>query len=325
MITYKRPKGHAVSTLLDVFEVQYVPLKSLHANTIVRNRRAIVWLGEMLGRPAEVGDLTDSNLRGLLHYLRTKREQSPITANGSWRCLCTLWRWANRHQLIGTWPGGEPLHVPKRAPKAWTLDELRQLVTAAARANGSIYGLPARLWWLALLGVLIDSGARFGELRAMQWEWITKDGWVHVPAEHVKGMKADRVYGLMTDTLAALEDLRRVSSIGGPARGPVFRISGHESRYYQHWDALLECAGLPKSRGNKTHKFRRTFASWLASAGESATAALGHESPAVTIASYIDPTIAARRYAEKMPFRLLSLIKEEPIECKATASILTRD
>ena len=94
--------------------------------------------------------------------------------------------------------------VPKRTPKAWSKDELRRLITAAATASGTVYGLPARLWWISLLAVAMDTGARFGELRELRWEWLSWDtGWVHVPAEAVKRQKSDRVYCLMRDTLDA--------------------------------------------------------------------------------------------------------------------------
>jgi integrase len=262
-------------------------------------RRAVRWLGEMLGRSPQLSDLTDDHIRALLAWLQQTRKQSATTANGAHKCLCRLWRWARDRGLVNTGPTVPRLKEPARTPQAWTHDELRRLVDAASTSPGSIAGIPAGLWWRALLALEWDTGCRASELLAIRWEWVEWDRrWIRVPAECRKGGRRDAVYGLMADTIAALEPIRQ-------PQGPILGDVGHRSAYYRLWDDLLARAGLPTGRRRKTQMLRRSFASHLLSGGGDPTAALGHASRATTQASYLDPTLTARPHGEKMPFRLI--------------------
>ena len=259
----------------------------------------------MLERPARVGDLTDSNVAKLLGWLTTTRKQSATTANGSHKCLACLWRWARDKGYTPTGPTVAPLKTPVRTPRAWSRDELTRLVTAAATSAGSIGGMPARDWWLIVLSLQWDCGVRAGEMLALRWEWLDwSRGWLTVPAEARKGQHRDVVHGLSVDTMQLLEPHRKATGL----------ILGHDydrSRYCQRWDELLNRAGLPRDRKNKTQRLRATFASWLTAAGGDATAALGHASRVTTVQHYIDPTLSAKKYADAMPFRIMSLLGDE--------------
>lgn len=261
--------------------------------------RAVGYLEQMLGRTARVDDLTDDHVAAMLHWLTVDRGQSPVTANGSHKCLCAFWRWCWSRGLIRTGPTVRPLQTPRRTPKAWRREELERLVAAARNATGSIGGMPASHWWVTLLAIEWDTGMRASELLSLRWEWLDlTTGWLTVPAEVRKGRHSDAVYGLLPDTLAWLRRFARPT-------GLILGFARHRSRYWQLWDDLLERAGLPASRYNKTQALRRSFGSWLEVGGGSATDALGHSSRGVTVKSYLDPTLEQRRHGERLPFRLL--------------------
>jgi len=168
---------------------------------------------------------------------------------------------------------------------------------------GSICEMPARVWWMIHFALEWDTGARATELLSLRWEWLDwESGWIRVPAEYRKGKVADAVYGLLPDTLDLLGQYRKAS-------GAIlqWQTGTHVTRYYRLWNELLERAGLPTDSKHKSQWIRRSFATWVAVGGGDASAACGHSTPSVTRASYLDPTLIARRHGESLPFRLLDL------------------
>ncbi len=289
-----------IATLL---ETQFFLLRTgiRDEKTRAHYRRAVRWLGELLGRPARLDDLTDDHLSGVLQWLTVTRNQSATTANGARKCLACLWRWCRDRGLLTTGPTVEPLRTPIRTPRAWRREELSRLLAAARTSPGSIGGLPASTWWLTLLALSWDTGARAAELLSLRWEWIDwETGWLSVPAEARKGQHHDEVYGLADDTRELLASIRRPT-------GLVLGWTRDRSRYWQLWGDLLTRAGLPSDRRHKTQCLRRTFATWLEVGGGSATDALGHGSRATTTRSYLDPTLTRTRSADRLPFRLLAV------------------
>lgn len=295
------------SVLLDQALDQFFALgRAPDRSTQLHYRRAVRWLGETIGRPANVADLSDDTLRATLTYLTNTRRQTPATANGARKCLASLWRWCRDRGLITTGPTIPKLKAPARTPRAWTREELQRLVQAAASSHGTICGMPARVWWLALLALEWDTGCRAGELLALRWEWLDwSRGWLIVPAESRKGQAVDGVYGLMDDTLSLLRSMRQ-------PEGLILGWRHHRSRYWQLWTDLLRAAGLPSGRQSKTQCLRRSFASHLAIGGGNAQSALGHASGSTTARHYLDPSITTRPVGESMPFRLLSLGDSTP-------------
>lgn len=294
MIRYRERKG---MNLADVLEKQYFLQQTRVSDekTRIHYRRAVRRLGEMLGRAPLIGDLTDEHLAGLMQWEQMRRGVSPETANHSRKCLAALWRWCRDKDLIRGGPTVRPLKVPKRRPKALTEDELHRLVAAADRMPGTIGGLPARVWWLTLLQIEMDAGIRAGELLSLRWEWLDwETGYVHVPAEVRKGKSEDASYWLPPDTRQWLAPLRR-------PHGLILGFDRHVSRYYQLWDDLLEAAGLPPGRRQKTHALRRTFATALKKEGGDVTAALGHADEATARRYYLDPSASPTRHAELIP------------------------
>lgn len=295
MIRYNSRRNMDLKVLL---EEQFFPLKTTITSEVTRRRyrRAVAWLGESIGRPAQVTDLTDDHLAAVSTFLRSTRGQCPRTVNGSLECLRALWRWCRDRGHAKGGPTFAALKVAAEPPRAWRDEELARLVRTAAQQPGSIAGMPARDWWLTLFALVMDTGSRAAELLAMRWEWVDwSAGTMTVPASVRKGGSRYAVYGLRAETLRWLAGRRR----------PEGRVLGWEydtSRLYQLYSDLLQAAGLPDNRYTKLHCLRRTFATLLEVHGGDATAALGHATRATTLRHYLDPSRTAIVHADVIPF-----------------------
>ncbi len=56
-------------------------------------------------------------------------------------------------------PEWKKLREPFRAPLAFTIDEFARILCAAAKAKGTINGIPGSLWWKAILLAIWYTGA----------------------------------------------------------------------------------------------------------------------------------------------------------------------
>jgi integrase len=138
-------------------------------------------------------------------------------------------------------------------------------------------------------------------MKADRADFNQAEGWLRLKAATQKH-KADQVFKLHPDTLAALEKIVK------PGPGPLFPWPWDPKR--QVWRSLhrqyrkfLERAGFRPGKRDMFHKIRRTTATYLADqAGPAAAQAyLGHSCLSVTEA-YLDPTkIHAVRATEIMP------------------------
>jgi integrase len=259
-------------------------------------RRAVRWLGEMLGREATTADLKDENLACLMKWLEMTRNQGASTVNGTHKCICSLWRWCRDRDLVRGAPTVRAIRVPRRTPRAYTQGEMERLVVAAAQTVGTICGLPASVWWLTLIQLEINTGVRATEMFHMRWEnmnWET--GWITVPAEFRKGKIEDGAYGLWPQTVEWLARFRRKN-------GPIVPFPKHHTGFYRMWNDLLEKAGLPTGRRTKMQALRRTFATIIDANGGDASKALGHTDPTLAGKHYIDPTAGEqRKHADVVP------------------------
>ena len=138
-----------------------------------------------------------------------------------------------------------------------------------------------------ILRLLLLTGARSGEVRAMRWEDVdlTKGIWSK-PASATK-QKADHVVPLSAPVRQLLSSLRAQQTAKGGTLGPwVFpsnnNPTGHTVALSRAWATICKRAGLSDLR---IHDLRHSFASQLASGGASLPligALLGHSNPATT-------------------------------------------
>jgi integrase len=283
-------------SLSDFFETIYLPLRLIAASAhcVFQYRLNIGRFSAWLGRDAAVADLSDENIARFVGTI-ISCGKSPATANKVLSQLRALWEFAARRGLRADYPSIRKLQEYRRAPTAWSREQLATLFHALRSVRGRIGGVRASLWWLSLHGVLWDSGARIGALLAAEWSDIDWErGELLLRAEHQK-QKADQRFKLHPDTVAMLTLMRHKS-------GPLFPWPTSRANLWDHYKRILRNAGLPHDRRSKFHRMRRSVASWYEHAGGNATRLLGHSSRKVTEA-YLDESITGRPQASELLFR----------------------
>lgn len=237
-----------------------------------------------LCREPKLADLTDETISRFLCWM-SERGRSAYTVNDNLYRLSALWRFANRRGLVSTWPDIQPEIEPEREPQAWTVDEVATLLATCRHRRGLVGGVPASLFWVALILTCFATAERIGAV--MQLEWSNVDlrrAWVSIPAQFRKGKRQFKSFQIHPDALSALV------AIQFPRRALVFPWEMSLGTLYNHFDAILTDAGLPHDRASKFHRLRKTAASYYKAAGGDATEFLGHSSKRVT-ERYLDPRI----------------------------------
>jgi integrase len=275
-----------VMSLRSLLRDYYAPLKGICDRTIELYQFTIDAYGEVLGREPTIADLEELSVaRFLAHRVRTR---APATAAKDRSHLRALWEWAARRKICDTWPTIPLIRVPERVPEAWMTDEMERLLAAAAQEKTLYAGVPASLWWTALLLLAYDTGERATSLVSLRWENV-RGCHVLFRAEDRKGRRRDILREISVHTADAL------LAIKGD-RDLVFPWPRHRSYLWKRLEIILERAGLPSGRKDKFHRIRRTTASFYEAAGGSAQWLLDHSDPATT-RKYLDPRIVKGRAA----------------------------
>lgn len=287
------PAGEGL-TLLEFFQRIYAPLRLLGKSprTTVDYETTIGRLCRFAGRQVGVSELTDELIAGHMAAMVAKG-RSISTINKHRTNLCTLWRFAHRKKLVSTLPDVDKLREPKREPECWSMEEFGRILQAARQAEGEIGLTPAGDWWEALLLTLYDTAVRISALMLARREHFDPaGGWLKIVAESQK-QKADQVFRLHPDTLAAIAKVKvDVSGLVFPWQFDWKRRIDPNAPWrslHRSYRRILKRAGLPHGKRDLFHKIRRTTATAIADQlGEAAAQSyLGHSCAKVT-AAYLD-------------------------------------
>ena len=278
------------TTLKEFLTEIYAPLRGIDERTILVYSMTIKPFGKFLGEKEGVGyreprlcDLEELTVaRFLAHRVR---ERAPATAAKDRSQLRALWEFAARRGIINTWPTIPLIKIPERVPEAWLTEEFERLLAEAQNEQVVLDGIPAGLWWKALLMVCYDTGERITSVMGLRWSgWLGTS--VLFRAENRKGQRRDIVREISTQTADAMLAIRG-------DRGPddfVFPWPRNRQYLWRRLGIILGRAKLPAGRKDKFHRIRKTTASYFEAAGHSAQRLLDHADPATTRA-YLDPRI----------------------------------
>ena len=272
--------------LADYYLQKFEPnkLRSRTSRTKKLYRTTLRTFTKFLGRGPVLRDLNGETVTAFLSWCRDQK-YSPFTTEKE-RCnLLAIWRFACRRGDLTVWPEIDREKCPKRVPTAWTLAELRKLVTHLQGLPGKVGDVPAAAFWTGLVLVCWDAGERITAVFGLTWDRVDLErGWIVCRAEDRKGQREDRSYQLGEDTVAVLKQLWR------PDAERVFPWPYHPTYLWKRYGAILKRAGLPHDARSKFHKIRRSAASYMEANGMSATEWLGHTKREITKA-YLDPRI----------------------------------
>jgi integrase len=296
--------------LIDLFDNLYRPLR-LRGRSPATARLygcTLRAFAKWLGREPELRDLDELVLA---RYLEARAGQvAPLTAEKERTQLVALAGLAWERRLLETKPTCPPGPIPDRVPQAWTIDELRAVMAAAADPatfaigrNGRppLFRRPAGAapepaasseiksrFFSALLPALFESGERIGAMLEVRVEDYQRPHLV-VRAEARKGRKRDRVYRFTEATCDRIE-----VAIGGRTEGLVFVWPWTRSLIWREFGKAVQAAGLDTRKRLRFHQIRRSAASHYAAAGGDAVEMLDHSSPRITKRWYLDPRLCDR-------------------------------
>ncbi len=278
------------NTLRNYFTSTYRPLKLIGCSHRTVNSYITVINGfsTFLACEANLHHLTDDFL-GRYSAWMSEKEYEPTTINGHLRHLLALWRHAWKKRRVEERPRDvDFLPTYKRNPTAWTVEEMGRILTSARQAEGDFKGIPANLFWPALILTMYDTGLRLGAMMQLKATDLNLETGILIARAETQKQKADQVFRLRRQTVESLE------AIDPPAREFLFGYPEYETnkrRIYRTLNEILERAGLPATDRDKFHKIRRTSATLLADAmgEEAAKEHLGHSSINIT-RGYLDLT-----------------------------------
>ena len=269
-------------TLADFFRDFYKPLRlrGRSANTVRLYGNTVKQFAKFLGRDPTLADLSDLTMSRYLDHRCENR--SAFTAEKERTQLFAIWRCAADRSLVECRPTLQTTPLPTRIPTAWSIDQLRQLLTTAKVATGNIGDVPARVFWPALILVLWQSAERIGAIMS-----CTKQDYVRprllVRAEYRKGGKRDKLY-TFTDPVCDLLDV--LASSGKSEK--LFDWVKNREYMWALFGKLIERSGIPSQKKARFHQLRRSAATHFTASGGDAVALLDHSNPKTTKA-YLDP------------------------------------
>jgi integrase len=288
-------------TLREVADNYYFPqrLTIRSTDTIDQYHLAFRFYDRFLGRDSLVADLGDQPVTRFKRWLLTDKKLAAKTVNERAGRIIAMWDWLARKRLVDAFPCIEKIPEPRRAPRAWTLEQLQAIFRESLNCRGRICGIPTSLWIRGLLGFQWNTSERIGATLSISWDMIDfARKSVHVPAEIRKRGQADEVYTLWPELCTILQEIR---SFGNHL---VFPVDFGKSALYHRFKKILKRAGLPTGRQYMFHAMRVSHATWTEALGGNATASLRHANPATTKRHYIDPSIVNQE-ASRLPHTFL--------------------
>lgn len=248
-----------------------------------------------LGRDPELLDLNDETVACWINHMHLAEGLAETTVNGYAAKLKAFWDWAARKRVVDQFPTVGRLPVPERLPVAWRENDLVKIFNGCRSQTGWIGDVPAWRFWTAIHGWWWCTAERSEATFSLRVEHLRLDDGIAVlPASIRKGRRKTAVYDLWPDLVMMLQSMLPPHT---KPRELVFDWDNHFDRgtFYNRYDKMLQRLNLPHDRYRKPQAMRVSHASWQKVLGGDPTRALGHDDPATTRKSYIDPTLDRER------------------------------
>lgn len=273
-------------TLVGVVRDLYGPLRGISDRTVTIYEGTLRRLAEFLCHEPTLDDLDEIVIaKFLAHRVRTA---SPGSAAKDRACLRALWEFCARRKLTDKWPEVRTITVPERVPRAWLLEEFERLIAACSDERGEVVGVPARLWFRAILLTAYWTGERIGALLSLEWGDVSEDA-ILFRAEGRKGRREDIYRPIPPECYEAIQKIRT-------DRRLVFDWDRSYTLIWGRLGKICKRAGLPNDRMSKFHRVRKTAASYYEAGGGDAQQLLAHKNRGTT-RRYLDPRIVKAQAA----------------------------
>jgi integrase len=259
-------------------------------------------LRDHLGHEATVDDLDDLTIAKFLRWRATTVHDprrgliSPASLAKDSAHLRTLWNWCAKKRMkradgeLIEFPDYARPRVPKPRPKAFTIEQLSSLVRAARHRKGHICGKPAAWYWTTKLMALWQTGERIGAILQIRW------GEVDFERHTLTFLAATRKGHRETITRAITPDLARMLAAQKGAAGELVWAWNKDREPLSVYPSLRVLCRVAKVPYLPFHSIRKSTASYLKRAGQSAKDTLGHSSEEMGD-HYYDENITGRKSA----------------------------
>lgn len=279
----------SLDELLESYLSENGDVKSLNTERLLRI--VVNHFKRFLGGSATATDLIDRNLVGFMRW-RRQGGTAEITIEHEVAKIRALAVFAHGLGLVPP-VRFKVKHGRPATPSAMTVEQVRAMFEAARNNPYEIGGVPGAVYFVALFHLAWDTGARANSIHELKRDDIDLEN-RRVTFRVLKGNAPAVTKEIRQSAADAIRALLEVSPFPRP-----FAVVKPASIYH-HLKRIKIAAGIPLSRRNGLHDFRRAYATHLWAAGGDATEALGHSSDAVTRKWYIDP-----RAKKKQPVDLL--------------------
>lgn len=260
-------------------------------------RKLYRWAGRAIG----VAELSDDLVNQFL--LAVSSQCKPTTVNCYRAKLLALWHKAWKRRMVFDQPRDvSRSKEPKKLPVAWRVEEVAQLVRHCQKLPGMVGDVPASRWWSSLVLTLYWTGARIGAMLQAKSEDLDLAAGTLVIRAEVTKTGIEQFYRLPAECLDAL------AAIHDPTRALIWTWPHCHRHLWTVFRRIVEASGIRCDRGPRAlfYRLRRTSLSYIAAVSiDLARQQGGHVTDAMTIKSYIDPSIAyTRSPADVLPHLL---------------------
>jgi integrase len=269
----------------ELLDAEYAVLRSLKPNAHYQFLLTIKRWEQFLGRQPELTDFDPLVVQRFLNHRKT--EVSLATVKKDRTHLCAIWGYAAKRRLVDQFPTLPAVRAPQRIPRAYRVQDVSAILTAASRLTGQVAGLPAASWWQCIIRLAWESAERIGAILQLRWDDVDLDGRAVVFRGETRK--------------AGTRDLRRQISaeLAGQLRAierrPVDLVFPWGTTYTSIWLRLRQICAAAGVVPRGFHGLRKASASYVAAAGGDATQLLDHSNPKLAKDHYLDESIVIPR------------------------------
>ena len=270
--------------LRDLLDKEYSIVRGLRPKAVYQIRLTLSRWADFLGRGPTTADLTNLRVMEFLQHRKTVVSLGTVLKDRNG--ICGLANYAAKQDRSLPFLTLPPMSPIKRAPRAYTVEDVSRIIRVARALPGDVLGVPRGLWWSTICRTAFETAERHGALMALRWGEVDIRGrLITFLAEGRKGARQDiqreigeELAGWFTEMQRQPEDL-------------VWPWKGAESTV---WLELGRICTLAQVVNRGFHGFRKSNASYLTAARgvSAASEQLGHASSAVTLRHYVDRSIA---------------------------------
>jgi len=185
-------------------------------DTANQYRKAIACFSEFLKRPAKRRDLTEKNVNEWLACLLPKF--SPETVRNRKGGITAVWNWLAANDQVSSYNPNKMrnIRVPEHVPSAWSLDQVRLLLSAAASVKGFLRcGLKASDMLRAWVLLAYETGLRTGDILRLTCDSI-QGNQVFIVQHKTQRPHVARITDHTLEAIEPLLKLRRKHLFGFP-------------------------------------------------------------------------------------------------------------